>query len=46
MRKWTKFAEKREASYNGLINDHNMNWCNKFRKSKNEYQTMLEEAIK
>ena len=26
-RKWVKYATKREASYNGLINDHNNNWC-------------------
>ena len=26
-RKWVKYATKREASYNGLINEHNNNWC-------------------
>lgn len=45
-RKWLKFAEKREASYSGLISDHNSNWCSQFNSSKTKYKTMLEEAIK
>ena len=45
-RKWIKLAEKREASYNGLVNDHNYNWCTNFKKSKTEYKTMLEKAVK
>lgn len=40
-----KLAEKREASYNGLVSDHNYNWCNNFKKSKTEYKTMLEKAV-
>lgn len=45
-KKWQKLAEKREASYTGLISDHNYNWCNTFKKSKTEYQTMLDKSIK
>lgn len=45
-KKWLKYAEKREASYNGLVSDHNNNWSNQFKKSKTEYKTMLEKAIK
>lgn len=44
--RWLKLAEKREASYNGLVSDHNYNWCNTFKKSKTEYKTMLEKAVK
>lgn len=44
-KKWLKFAEKREASYTGLVNDHNNNWSKTFNKSKTEYKTMLEKAI-
>ena len=44
--KWIKYAEARGASYTGLINDHNTNWCNKFKESKTEYKDMLTEAIK
>ena len=44
-KKWQKLAEKREASYTGLISDHNYNWCNTFKKSKTEYQTMLNKII-
>jgi hypothetical protein len=25
---WVELAEKNEASYNGLVNDHNYNWAN------------------
>jgi hypothetical protein len=39
-------AEKREASYNGLVSDHNYNWCNTFKKNKGEYRMMLEKAVK
>lgn len=39
-----KYAEKREASYNGLVSDHNSNWSNTFKK-KDEYKKMLEKAI-
>ncbi len=42
---WVKFAENREASYNGLVNDHNSNWCTTFKKEKNTYLNMLKEAI-
>lgn len=45
-RKWVKYASKREASYSGLILDHNNNWCNDFKKSKTKYKDMLEEAVK
>ena len=45
-KKWQKLADKREASYTGLISDHNYNWCNTFKKTKPEYQTMLDKAIK
>lgn len=42
--KWVKTSEKREASYVGLVNDHNSFWCTEF-KTKNKYPTMLKEAF-
>lgn len=44
--KWLKYAQVRETSYNGLVNDHNSSWCSQFKKSKDSYYTMLKEAIK
>ena len=44
--KWLKFAEVRDASYTGLIYDHNRSWCEMFRKDKKTYYNMLNEAIK
>lgn len=35
--KWVKFAQVREASYKGLLNDHNSNWCAEFNKDKKRY---------
>lgn len=43
---WVTYAEQREASYTGLINDHNSNWCTEFKSSKTKYKEMLVEAIK
>jgi len=44
--KWVKYAQVRETSYTGLINDHNSSWCNQFKKSKESYYIMLKEAVK
>ena len=44
--KWVKYAQVREASYTGLINDHNHNWCAEFRQSKLKYYTMLSDVVK
>ena len=44
--KWLKYAQVRETSYTGLINDHNSSWCNQFKKSKDSYYIMLKEAVK
>ena len=33
-RLWIKFAEKHDASYTGLVNDHNSKWCEQFRDGK------------
>ena len=38
--KWIELAGKQAASYSGLVQDHNYNWCNKF-KGKNKYKEML-----
>jgi hypothetical protein len=32
--RWIKMAEVRDASYTGLINDHNSSWCSQFKKDK------------
>lgn len=45
VKKWIKYAEVREANYTGLINDHNRNWCDSFKKSKTAYLEMLKTAI-
>lgn len=39
--KWLKYASVREASYTGLINDHNNSWCAEFKKDKKKYHEML-----
>ena len=44
--KWIKYAEHRDASYAGLANDHNTNWCSEFKSSKTRYKDMLTEAIR
>jgi hypothetical protein len=44
-RKWLQYAEKRNASYTGLVNDHNQTWCSEFKKSKTRYKEMLTEAV-
>ena len=46
VRKWLKYAEVREASYSGLVNDHNHQWCTQFKASKTTYKDMLAQAIK
>lgn len=46
VRKWVKYAEHRDASYTGLVNDHNTNWCSEFKSSKTRYKDMLTDAIK
>jgi hypothetical protein len=39
---WLELAEKNEATYNGLVNDHNYNWANQFKATKTKYKEMLE----
>ncbi len=45
MQNWVLNAEKKSASYNGLISDHNSTWCTKF-KVKGAYVQMLKEVQK
>jgi hypothetical protein len=44
--RWVEFSKTREASYTGLINDHNSSWCNEFKSPKNKYSQMLIDAVK
>lgn len=44
--KWVKYAQVREASYTGLINDHNSSWCTQFKKSKEAFYQMMKDAVK
>jgi len=30
-KKWVELSDTKSASYNGLIKDHNSNWCGKFK---------------
>jgi hypothetical protein len=34
-------AEKNEAAYAGLVNDHNSSWAAKFKTSTTKYKEML-----
>lgn len=43
--KWVQYAEKREASYNGLVNDHNSSWCSELKQSKTKYKELLVKEI-
>lgn len=43
---WIELAEKNEASYGGLVNDHNYNWANSFKASRTKYKEMLVELVK
>lgn len=45
-KKWLLYAEKRQANYIGLVNDHNNSWSSEFKKSKTQYKDLLEKAIK
>ena len=45
-KKWIEYAEKHEASYDGLVYDHNSEWCNKFKQTKTKYKEMLVEIVK
>lgn len=38
-------AEKREASYNGLVSDHNSTWCTELKQSKTKYKELLAKEI-
>jgi len=38
---WLEMAEKNEAAYSGLVNDHNYNWANQFKQTKTKYKEML-----
>lgn len=42
---WVELAEKNEAAYNGLVNDHNYNWANQFKASKTKYKEMLSGVV-
>jgi len=44
VKEWLVQAEKKNATYGGLISDHNSNWCLKF-KVKGAYLKMLKEGI-
>lgn len=50
---WIELSEKKEASYTGLVQMHNADWCTKFSKDTDEYKielkklaTEIEEAMK
>ena len=43
--KWVEYAEKREASYNGLVNDHNSSWCAELKQTKTKYKELLVKDI-
>lgn len=43
---WIDLAEKNEATYAGLVNDHNYNWANQFKATKTKYSEMLIAAVK
>lgn len=43
---WVDLAEKNEATYGGLVNDHNYNWANAFKASTGKYKEMLVELVK
>ena len=43
---WVELADKNEASYAGIVYDHNYNWCKMFKENKGKYKEMLVEAIK
>lgn len=36
--RWVEYADKREASYNGLVNDHNSSWATDLKVSKGKYK--------
>jgi len=46
VKSWIDLADKNEASYNGIVYDHNNNWCKQFKENKGKYKEMLIEAIK
>jgi len=43
--KWVEYADTKDATYTGLINDHNGTWCNEFKKQKKAYHKKLVEAV-
>jgi molybdopterin/thiamine biosynthesis adenylyltransferase/ubiquitin-protein ligase len=43
IRSWIEQADKKEASYTGLVHDHNYNWCKIFKERKTKYREMLVE---
>eukprot|EP00347_Sterkiella_histriomuscorum_P017580 403348792 len=42
---WVELAEKNEATYGGLVNDHNYTWANQFKATKTKYKEMLVAAV-
>lgn len=45
VKQWLDLAEKNEAAYTGLVNDHNYTWANQFKASKTKYKEMLAAAV-
>ena len=43
--KWIKLAETREASYTGLVSDHNSSWCAELKTTKTKYKELLVAAV-
>jgi hypothetical protein len=43
---WLDLAKQNEASYAGLVSDHNRNICSEFTKSPGKYVEMLTATIK
>ena len=42
---WLELAERNEAAYTGLVNDHNYTWANQFKTTKTKFKEMLAAAI-
>ena len=46
VKSWIDLADKNEAQYVGLVNDHNVNWAKTFKEKKTKYKEMLIDIIK
>lgn len=40
-----ELAEKNEAAYTGLVNDHNYTWATQFKASRTKYREMLVAVV-